>query len=131
MILAGDVGGTKTRLALFDPDGDLYKPTAEHDFHSGHFPSLEEIVSQYLVNQNSKPVAACFGFAGVARKGRAIATNLPWKVGVDQLSAVIGTEHVWLINDLEANAHGLGVLQKKDFCSINTGVEGEPGNIGL
>jgi len=131
MILAGDVGGTKTRLALFNPDGDLYQPTAEQDFHSGKFPSLEEIVAQYLHLHKTKPLAACFGFAGVARKGKAIATNLPWKVGVDQLSKVIGSEQVWLINDLEANAHGLPVLHNKDFCTINTGVEGEPGNIGL
>jgi glucokinase len=132
MILAGDVGGTKTRLALFNPDDEEpYKAAAEQDFHSGHFHTLEEIVSEYLAPHKVKPVAACFGFAGVARKGKAIATNLPWKVGVDQLATVIGTEHVWLINDLEANAHGLGVLQKKDFCTINAGVEGEPGNIGL
>jgi glucokinase len=130
MILAGDIGGTKTRLALFDPEGERYKPTREQDFHSGHFASLEEIVSKYLHSHEIKPVAACFGFAGVARKGKAIATNLPWVVGVDELSKMIGTEQVWLINDLEANAHGLAVLQAKDFCTINQGVD-EPGNAGL
>jgi glucokinase len=131
MILAGDIGGTKTRLALFDPEGEQYKPTREQDYHSGQFATLEEIVSKYLVEHDVKLHAACFGFAGVARKGKAIATNLPWVVGVDQLAKVIGTQHVWLINDLEANAHGLAVLSPKDFCTINAGVEGEPGNAGL
>jgi len=131
MILAGDIGGTKTRLALFDPGPDQFHPTREQDFHSGRFASLEEIVQNYLESHKVRPLAACFGFAGVARKGKAIATNLPWVVGVDQLSKILGTDQVWLINDLEANAHGLSVLRPEDFCTINKGVEGESGNAGL
>jgi glucokinase len=131
MILAGDIGGTKTRLALFESKGEEYKPTQEQDFHSSQHASLEEIVIQYLSKSGAKPRAACFGFAGVAKNGQAIATNLPWSVNADQLSEKLGTEHVWLINDLEANAYGLAALETNDFCTINPGVEGETGNAGL
>jgi glucokinase len=131
MILAGDIGGTKTRLALFDPNGDKYHPKVEQVYASGRHPSLEDIVAKFVQEHKVTLKAACFGFAGVARKGEAVATNLPWKVGVKQLGACLHTDNVWLINDLEANAYGLAVLEPKDFYVINPGREGEEGNAGL
>ncbi len=131
MILAGDIGGTKTRLATFDPDGDKYHPILEQLFQSGRHPSLEDIVIKFIETNNLKPAAACFGFAGVARKGEAIATNLPWKVSTKQLAECLGTPHVFLINDLESNAYGIKVLQPHDFYVINEGVHEDEGNAGL
>src|ERR1700683_3877520 len=106
MILAGDIGATNTRLALFDPESESYERKFEQEFLSTHSSSLDDILSGYLKTHNVKPQAACFGIPGVVRKGEAVTTNLPWRIRVEHLSKVIGTERVWLINDVESNAYG-------------------------
>jgi len=131
MILGGDIGATNTRLAVFDPAQEPYERKFEQDFHSAPCSSLEEIVDKYLNTHNVKPQAACFGIPGVVRIGEATTTNLPWKVQVKELAKVIGTELVWLINDVESNAYGIPILAERDICTINHGLEGETGNAGL
>ncbi len=128
MILAGDIGGTNTRLALFDSARGLAQPVVETVFPSREHPSLDEIVAKFLSAQRFPVERAAFGVAGVVKKGRSEATNLAWLVDSKQLAARLGTDSVGLINDLEANAYGLSVLSTDDFRVINRGAADAAGN---
>src|SRR5947208_661139 len=123
VILAGDIGGTHTRLALFQMEGEgLLQSLVEETFPSGEFAGLDQIVSQFLSAHNLPVERACFGVAGPIKHNRCEATNLHWVVDARQLTAELGIKLVRLINDLEANAYGLAVLQTKDFVVLNQGV---------
>jgi glucokinase len=131
MILAGDIGGTHARVALFSIRGggvvrgplEIY-PTHEHA-------SLESVVRSFLDQHREKPEAACFGVAGPVRQGRARMANLNWTVDSSSLAREIGCEHVIVINDLVANAWGIGGLGPTDFASLNAGAPDARGNIGV
>ncbi|MGH7801780.1 MAG: glucokinase [Thermodesulfobacteriota bacterium] len=128
MILAGDIGGTKTTLAFFTKDGDRLKHNLETTYHSRDYGSLDEIVRKF-VSKNSLLVSnACFGVAGPVKDGRCEATNLAWIVDAKTLAAELGTELVWLINDLEATAYGIKVLEPQDFIILNHGASDAKGN---
>jgi len=114
MILAGDIGGTNTRLALFEKGAIV----AEEKFPSREFKSLEEIVKQFL---KVKVAAACFGIAGPIRDGRCKATNLPWIVDIEVLKKELQIPRVHLLNDLEANAYGLKVLKSDELYCLQQG----------
>ncbi len=131
MILAGDIGGTKTRLAAFDLNQALLTPQFMELYPSRRYSSLQEIVSLFLKTYEIKVQASCFGFAGTVRQGQAVATNLPWILNVKDLVDELQTNNVWLINDLEANAFGIEVLPEEDFCTINAGNPDDHGNAGL
>jgi len=111
MILAGDTGGTKTVLALFDPSG---KPVREHIFPCAEFPSLEAIVDAFAPG----PVdGACFGVAGPVVGGIAKITNLPWVIDEHVLAAKLGAP-VKLLNDLQATALGTLTLAPEGFSIL-------------
>jgi glucokinase len=119
MILVGDIGGTNTRLALFR-DRTL---VVEEKFPSAKFPSLEQIIQKFL-QKNPHPVTkACFGIAGPIREGKCQATNLPWIVDTAHLSSLLKTPTVVLLNDLEAKAYGLRVLQHDEFFLLQKGTK--------
>jgi glucokinase len=101
MILAGDVGGTKVDLGLYDFTNGKLKPTRDKVFKAKDYPGLEVIVKEFL--GADKVTAACFGVPGPVRDGRLRLTNLPWTLDSRELSAGLGIQHVFLINDLEAN----------------------------
>jgi glucokinase len=126
VILAGDVGGTKTRLALFDPGGSARRPSHEIQRPSRDYPSLEALVREFLAAQRERPLRAVFGIAGPVVDNRCVATNLPWKVGGPELSEALGGAQVTLINDLEATAWGLDLLEsgELDVLQRGTGVRG-------
>src|SRR5579871_5143194 len=105
MVLAGDIGGTNTRLALFEGTPERLTPSAIEIFPSREHSGLEEIVKSFIAKHKQTPDAACFGIAGAIRDGTVEATNLPWVVNVKTLVADLGIERISLINDLEANAH--------------------------
>ena len=128
MVLAGDVGGTKTRLGLFDVKGGRLKPLVEETFPSREHTSLDEIVRQFVSKHKSRARRACFGVAGPVRRERCETTNLAWVVDARQLAEGLGIETVTLINDLEANAYGISVLERKDFAVINGGAKDAEGN---
>lgn len=125
MILAGDIGGTHTRLALFK-GGKIVKE--EKKFPSKEHKSLEEIISEYL--KGEKIERACFGIAGPVRNRRCKTTNLPWIVDAKNIEEKCSIASVDLLNDLEANAWGLKAIEKKDLFSLNQGEEQE-GNQAL
>jgi glucokinase len=125
MILAGDVGGTKVHLALYDfIDG---KPESSRDerYAAKEYSGLEEIVREFLGAQTV--TAACFGVPGPVRDGRLRLTNLPWTLDSRELSVSLGVNHVFLINDLEANGYGVDELTADQIYTLS---EGDPSQIG-
>ena len=131
MILAGDIGGTNTRLAYVDVDGDHLTLVVEGTFSSREHPNLESVLAQF-VSAHRLPVAqACFGVAGPVRNGRCKATNLPWVVDSRQVAKRLGLEKALVINDLEASAYGIAVLEPKDFAVLSEGAPDATGNAAL
>jgi len=128
MILAGDVGGTNTRLALVEATSGELKIVAEKTFPSRERTSLEAAIAEFLSLHKCKLSRASFGIAGPVRSGRCEATNLPWVVDSKTLAKRLGLKRVGLINDLEANAYGIAALQSKDFVILNKGARNAKGN---
>ena len=119
MILAGDIGGTKTLLALVDAAQTI----KEERFASADYDSLEAVVAEFLGESGARPAAACFGIAGRVAGRQARMTNLPWLVDADQIGRVFGIPEVTLINDLQAVAMAVPHLAPDQLCVLN---EGEP-----
>lgn len=122
MILAGDIGGTNTRLALVTGDG----PRQLQFVHIQTFPSdpsttLDRIVGAFLAAHRCQPEAACFGIAGPVRNGHVKLMNLDWVVDQRELSQALGIERVAVINDLEASAYGISCLNDSDLYPVNAG----------
>src|SRR5262245_29952639 len=123
MILAGDIGGTKSNLAFFNDQLDV---VASRTCQSHQFPNLEAMVEQFVAG--SQPQYAAFGVAGPVIDGVCKTTNLPWVVDSQDLAAKLGIFSVGLLNDLEATAYGIGALQPRDFQVINEGYLMPKGN---
>ncbi|MBI2820921.1 MAG: glucokinase [Acidobacteria bacterium] len=128
MILAGDVGGTTTRLGLFDDSGGAVRPIEFQVFSSRNYPALEKIVEEFLDRSPRRLSWACFGVAGPVRRGQVHAPNLPWVVEWKNIAERLGTEKFVLINDLEATACQVAALTPQDaLLCLNRG-EQTPGN---
>ena len=125
MILAGDIGGTNARLAVFDVVDGHFSLISASVFHSREYSSLDEIVSKFVETANVHPHAACFGVAGPVRNGRVEASNLPWIIESKRLAEELDLKKTLLINDLEANAWGIAFLDPADLVSLNQ-VKGTP-----
>jgi len=120
MILAGDIGGTKTRLGLFRIKDGHYYLKFEQTFLSKNYLKLEAILKDFLKDQKEIG-AACFGIAGPVIEDRVTTTNLPWRLDRRSLQRDLSLEKVALINDLVANAYGIAFLKESDFMLLNTG----------
>jgi glucokinase len=129
MILAGDTGGTKTRLALFDVEndskGEVKLVKRQHEvFESRFAPTLEDIVHAFLTKVGTaqgQVTAACFGVPGPVSKGTVITPNLPWTLSETELSRSLGVPKVRLINDLAAKAATLPRLKSEDVVTLFEG----------
>src|SRR3954471_7664742 len=108
MILAGDIGGTHTRLALFD--GDPHEPLALAIYPSRKHAGLEEIVAAFLAEHPAEVDCACFDVAAPVRNGRAKTKDLPWIVDAHRVADTIGVPSIELVTDLEATAYGIAEL---------------------
>ncbi len=126
--LAGDIGGTKTHLALYKEEQEEVTCVKEEKFSSKKYPNLRLIVKEFLKETNEEIGKACFGIAGPVKKGKSKATNLPWLVESDMISNELLIEKVFLINDLEANAYGLNMLKPDEFYVLNIGDKDAEGN---
>jgi glucokinase len=120
MILAGDIGGTKTVVALYDePGGDL-KLVRDGTFPSKDHAALEEILAKFLRSEtNLSPRAACFGVAGAVIDGKCQTTNLPWKLDEVELARAVRAPRAKLLNDLEAAAYGMLFLRPDELAPLN------------
>jgi len=130
-VLAGDIGGTKTRLALFDVAGTTLITVAEERYSSRDYDTFAEIAGRFLADYPCQCDAACFGVAGPVRNGIAKTTNLPWRLVADELAQSVGIPRVALLNDLEANAWGIRALTASDFLILQAGDEDPEGNAAV
>lgn len=130
-ILAGDIGGTNTRLALFELEEGLLKQVIVEIFHSREFESLDLIVQRFIEKHKLRIEYACFGVAGPIKSKRSETSNLAWLVDALQLATELGIKTVELINDLEASAYGIALLEPKDLLVLNEGVPVQGGNVAL
>jgi glucokinase len=130
-ILAADVGGTSARLAFFEVNAGGLTPIAEREYPSQKHAGLDEIVRAFVEARRLPVQHACFGIAGPVENGRVRTPNLPWVVDGKQLAKQLGLKTVAVINDLEANAHGIMALESKDFAVINEGAPDAAGNAAV
>jgi len=133
MILAGDIGGTKTILALFEKSETGLVRRGEAIFASRDFESFQDVMGSFLdVHQAPNLQAACIGVAGVVSEGKAETTNLPWSLDETTLSELTGAQCVKLINDLQATAYGMLELSSSERASLNPdSTPARPGNIAV
>jgi glucokinase len=129
MILAGDIGGTHTRLGLFDADARA--PLALRVYPSREHSGLEEIVAAFLAEHPAALEGACFDVAGPVRNGRVKTTNLPWIVDARRVADRIGLTSIELVNDLAATAYGIAELTASDLETLNRGDPSIGGNLAV
>lgn len=128
MLLAGDVGGTKTILAQYEKSTNGLERVQERIFPSADYGSLDEIVTEFLSDQTVPMEAACFGVAGLVIDGRSQITNLPWVIDEATLTVTTGGARVKLLNDLQAMALGLLRLGPEEWQELNPDAEPAAGN---
>ena len=122
-VLAGDIGGTNSRLALYAVAGpDALTPIRSATFPSRDHGGLEEVIARFLGEAAAPVIAATFGIAGPVVDDAVITTNLPWHIRGASLRERLGTPHVRLLNDLEATAYGALVLPADKLLALNPGV---------
>jgi glucokinase len=130
MILAGDIGGTHSRLGLFREEAGRLEFIEEKIYPSREHAGLAEIVNAFLAETRAKIEHASFGIAGPVLNGIAATPNLPWVIDSAALSQQASIKNVFLINDLEAHASGVDDLAPADLVTLNMGVP-VPGNAAL
>ena len=138
MILAGDVGGTKVHLSLYNFEHGLLKPIRDEKFPAVDYENLDAVVHRFLADGDGHPAqpaseiaAACFGCPGPVRDGRLKLTNLPWTLDARDLRSSLGIEHIFLINDLEANGYGIPELAADAIAVLHAGDATSVGHRGL
>ncbi|GAC1651270.1 MAG: glucokinase [Herpetosiphon sp.] len=130
-LLVGDMGGTKTELAVFASVTELAQPLAAGTYASSEYPSLEAIVHAFLADKKLGVDRACFGVAGPVRDGQATITNLPWIMDTVELKQALGVRSVILMNDLEALASAVPFLQADDLHTLHAGQPTQGGPIAV
>jgi glucokinase len=126
-ILCGDIGGTKTRLAVFDLE-HFPRSIVENDYPSRNYSSLSEIVRDFLAGQSIMVSNAVFGLAGPISNRTCKTTNLPWELDAARMEQELQIPSVHLINDLEATAYGIAALNQEDLFTLQSGAENPSGN---
>jgi glucokinase len=132
MLLVGDVGGTKTILALFKPSGSGWDCAKRTLYASADYKTFTELLTLFLLDVDAAISSVCIGVAGPVVNGDCVATNLPWILSRDEISRSVHAPNVWLLNDLEATAWGLLALPEADFVELNpNAVPSQVGNIAV
>ncbi len=131
MLVAGDIGGTKTRLAIVSAENGPRAPLAEKTFQCADYENLEDLLAEFFASSGLHAEQACLGVAGPVLSGRARVTNLPWEINAGDLQDRLGLERVELINDLVATAHAVPRLQAADLETLNPGKSDPAGAIAV
>jgi len=131
IVLSGDIGGTKTRLALFETDGRKLRTLFEKSFPSSKYASLDDLARSFLEQADGACQHACFGVAGPVQHGRCRTTNLPWEIDAAAMQRSLGLAQVRLLNDLEATAWGIPALGPADLYPLQAGNPGAQGNAAV
>ncbi len=129
-ILAADVGGTKTALALFRRQAGTLTLLKEAAYASKKFDSMAEFIQRFM-QESPMPERLSIAFAGPVLHGRAKATNLSWGVDIEALSQSLGIPDVFLLNDLEASAYGIAFLPPEDFRVVHPVQKPMEGNVAI
>jgi len=130
VILAGDVGGTNTRLALYAPDAAPRAALREHRAPSREYPTLDQLLLEFVGPDRGRVTTAALGIAGPVVDNRTETTNLPWTLDGEALGETLDGARVTLLNDLEATGWGIGTLAARDLQVLQPG-EPSPGNRAL
>jgi glucokinase len=119
-VLAGDIGGTKSRLGVFGITKNSFHLLSEKTFLNKNYSQLENILEDFMIGKK-KVSSACLGVAGPVTGKIIKTTNLPWIIEIKSLQKKLSVRKMEIINDLVANAYGISVLKKKDFIILNRG----------
>ncbi len=128
MLLVGDVGATKTDLAVTDPGRGPGAPLVARTYQSADFASIEAMLKTFLSQVNLPVEAVILGVAGPVSGGQSRITNLPWIMSEREIAAALGLQSVRLLNDLEAVAYAVPSLGDKDVETLNAGDPREEGS---
>src|ERR1700716_2560388 len=128
MILAGEIGATRTRLAAFETEGNRLKRAVEKTYMSQQHDGLPGILADFIKPEGMPVHSACLGVAGPVRAGRSKISNLPWVIDAREVAKQLKLHSVGLLNDLEAYAYGIDGLESKDFITLSEGSEEAEGN---
>ena len=128
MIVAGEIGATRTRLAAFVTEGNRLQLVVEKNYLSQEHAGFPEVLGQFIRNEGIAVDSACFGVAGPVRGGRSKLPNLPWIIDARELAQQLRLKSVYLLNDLEAYAYGVDALESKDFITLSESSEDAEGN---
>ena len=131
MILAGDVGGTSARLAVYRREAPGGAPVHRQTYPSRDFSSVENLLNHYLQDAKLDVDVACLGIAGPVVDGCVTTPNLPWRIDAKAVQAKTPIKQLRLVNDLQAYARGIESLSATDFFQINAGVPADAGNAAL
>jgi len=131
LILAGDIGGTKTSLGFFELESGVFRTKRISSYPSEDYRDFKSVLKEFTKGHNADLQGACFGIAGPINHGICRATNLPWIVDQSALKRVLKSKDVFLINDMEATAYGIQALPKKAFAVLNPGDREPKGNIAV
>jgi glucokinase len=132
MILAGDVGGTKTILAVFESSADGLNCIKKQQFSSADYQTFTELLDVFLTDVDCAGIkAGCIGVAGIVVNGLCETTNLPWVLSSKAIGERINSQNVWLLNDLEASAWGLLDLPEQFFVELNPDAQPRQGNVAV
>jgi glucokinase len=121
LVLAGDIGGTKSNLAFFRGAPNAPETVAERSYQNRDFAGLAEVVRRFLADTGLTATTACFGVAGAVVEGASHLPNLGWQLSETDLASALGLASVHLLNDLEANALGIATLPPGQFFTLNPG----------
>ena len=131
LVLAGDIGGTKTNLALFSVRGEKLHSETVRTFQSKRYSGLIPVLQEFLAGSDRAIDAASFGIAGPVVDGKVKTPNLPWMIDTAEVRRALKLEAVTLLNDLEAAAYGIITLESDEFCTLNEGAMRHSGNKAL
>jgi glucokinase len=129
-ILAADIGGTKTDMAIFEMKNGAPSLAKEHRYASRDWPSLVDIARDFTQNL-PLPQGGCISFAGPIHHGKAHGTNLHWDIDCHEIGDQLGIKNMLIINDLEANCYGLAALTEADLKTIYPIKNSEAGNAAV
>ena len=128
MILAGEIGATRTRLAAYETEGNRLQRVVEKNYVSQQHDGLSGILADFIKTEGIPVHSACLGVAGPVRAGRSKISNLPWVIDSKEVAKQLRLNSVGLLNDLEAYAYGIDGLESKDFITLSEGAEDAEGN---
>jgi glucokinase len=131
MLIAGDIGGTKTNLGLYSREAGPRAPLHEETFSNAGYSGLTEIVTKFLARAGMTADHAVFGIAGPVLNKEAAATNVPWVIRTEELTRTLRVRSARLLNDLEAMAWGVPLLQKGDLLMLHEGKAATGGALGI